>query len=161
MRRDYLDHNHQRRDLYHLSDVETSDSTRPPTERRSVQGNQQITPLLVPSAPLATVSHPRVLYQADADRVSRELLRSPSAFQHTGARPKQTVVAPPTVPEQRPQQASSEHVTVTQAVSHKSHSATSSISSRGSRAADQDLHFQNDAKDLLESLDEHLSLIHI
>ena len=85
-----------------------------------------------------------MLHQADADRVSRELQQPPSAFLHTGARPKSTPVSAPRAP-------TPEQITVTEAQSHKGTSATSSTSSSKSRDVEQDL--QDHTRDLIQDLD--------
>ena len=140
----------QRPDLHHLSDLETSDSARPSTDQGSFRKDlRQFNPILAPTPNLATVTNQRALHQADADRVSKELLQPPSAFHHTGACPKSTPVSAPQAP-------TTEQITVTQAQSHGGTSATSATSSTRGSDIEQDL--QDHTHDLIPVSYTHLTL---
>ena len=98
LRRERRDQADRARHLIHLSDMETSDSTRLSIDRKALQDQlRAATPRTIASR-LATVTPQRQAFTTDADRFTQHLLAPPSAFTTTGARPKQVQGQSPAPP---------------------------------------------------------------
>ena len=123
--------------MIHLSDLETSDST-----RQSLKDPGMLTQHKKVHTQPTSLSYPtrtdnyRQLHQAEHVRVNQELMHGASAFIHTGARPKharipQTLVLPPVVPPPKLQPIPvTEHAHVTQANSQPGNSTNRSTLSK-------------------------------
>ena len=91
--------------MTHLSDLETSDSTRRSSRNPTIpdQHRTQSTIKQQHQQQRATTDY-RLLHQVEHDRVNLELLQGTSAYENTGARPKQPtlqslpVPLPPMIP---------------------------------------------------------------
>ena len=131
LRRERRDHADRERHLIHLSDLETSDSTRLSIDRKALQDQLQAATPRATTSRLATVNSQHHAHPADAERLTAQLMAPPSAFTATGARPKQTGAESPATPRvQTSTSAVTEKIHVTTATTDKGHLTGASNSSQ-------------------------------
>ena len=116
--------------MVHLSDLETSDSTRISIDRKAIQDQIQAATPRHREQQSTTVIPNRQAYLAEAEKIRAELRLNPATSMATGARPKQptgTRAAPPQLP-------------FTMEASDNSHKAEPSRSSQANTSSDQRHH---------------------